>query len=239
MTEDKGKSAFPPDNSLQWIDDNIPFSTQFGDSYYSKSDGRSETGHVFIEGNDLPARWPGMGDCLIAELGFGTGLNFLETLRQWREITPTNAHLTFLSFELHPLSAAEIENALSRWPLLSKLTALLLDDWQPQSEMQTIRFDDGRVELVIFASDANIRLPQTDFEADAWFLDGFAPSRNPELWGEALLAQIFEHTKPGGTFATYTAAGWVRRNLQRAGFEVARQPGFAGKREMMNGSKPM
>ena len=184
----------------------------------------------------MPARWPAMRECTIGELGFGTGLNFLVTVYRWREIAPPGAKLHFVSFELYPLAPAEMTKALSRWPELNTLAQQLAEAWRPEPETLNVAFD-ANVELTVFLGDANALLPRHEFEADAWYLDGFAPSRNPQLWSARILSSIFAHTKPGGTFATYTAAGQVRRDLQAAGFSVERRPGFAGKREMLTGRR--
>ncbi|MEC9342789.1 MAG: tRNA (5-methylaminomethyl-2-thiouridine)(34)-methyltransferase MnmD [Pseudomonadota bacterium] len=243
MTEGKSKSpvnaesGHAPGQPIEWIDGTIPYSRRFADAYYSRAGGLAETGHVFIAGNRLNERWPQLRECLIAETGFGTGLNFLATLRQWREFAPADATLQFLSFEQFPLAKGEMARALSRWPELADAADRLVGLWRPGYEFLQADFAEN-VKLTVFMSDANIRLPQLDFVADAWFLDGFAPSRNPQLWSEELLKQVFARTKPGGSFATYSAAGFVRRNLEQAGFDVERRPGFAGKREMLVGSRP-
>ena len=235
MPEDKSKS---PDTAVEWLDGTIPRSPRFADTYYSTAGGLEETRHVFIEGNDLPARWPHMKDCLIGELGFGTGLNFLQTLRQWRNLAPASATLRFVSFERFPLTADDMAKALSRWPELAGLAERLVAVWRPDFEILQLPFADN-VELAVFLGDANVRLPRLSLAADAWYLDGFAPSRNPGLWSAGLMAEVFARTRPGGTFATYTAASQVRRNLEAAGFAVERRPGFAGKREMLAGRRPL
>ncbi|MCG6858327.1 MAG: tRNA (5-methylaminomethyl-2-thiouridine)(34)-methyltransferase MnmD [Salaquimonas sp.] len=235
MTEDKSKSIDLP--ALDWIDGTIPFSPRFADTYYSKAGGLAEAEYVFIAGNGLPARWPAVPECTIAELGFGTGLNFLATMRHWRDLAPPGATLRYVSFEHLPLSPADMAKALSRWPELADVANRLASLWRPEFEILQVAFAD-KVELIVFMGDANIRLPQLELKADAWYLDGFAPSRNPELWSATLMAEVFAHTGPGGTFATYTAAGQVRRDLRAAGFVVERRPGFAGKREMLAGKRP-
>ncbi len=220
----------------EWLDENIPRSTRFGDTYYTKSDGRAETGHVFINGNNLPERWKSPTRFTIGELGFGTGLNFLETVRQWKKTRPYGASLEFISFEQFPLSTDEMYRALSRWRELEEATEKLCGQWQVAEKLFELEFDD-EVSLQVIFGDANILLPQYELKADAWYLDGFSPSKNPELWNETLLAEVFTKTKPGGTFATYSAAGFVRRNLQAAGFKVSRIKGFDTKREMLSGYK--
>lgn len=239
MIQDKRETAGEDAAALEWREGDLPVSLRFGDPYYSKHDGLAETRHVFIDGNRLGERFASLrpGETFtIAELGFGTGLNFLAALGMWRRMAPPSARLAFLSFELYPMTAGELSRALSHWPELGPDTQALAAAWQPEFEFMEWQAAEN-AGLKIFFSDANIRLPQLAFEADAWFLDGFSPARNPELWNENLMCEVFRHASPGGTFATYAAAGWVRRNLQEAGFAVERLKGFAGKRQMMAGCK--
>jgi tRNA U34 5-methylaminomethyl-2-thiouridine-forming methyltransferase MnmC len=236
MPENKG--SLPPEvHDLEWLDGTIPRSLKFGDTYFSQAGGLAETGHVFIGWNALPTRWPGMRECLIAELGFGTGLNFLETVRQWQAYRAPGASLHYIAFEAYPMAAGDLAHALSRWPELATQSRRLLEIWDTGSDILDAAFAEG-VRLTLHFADANMAIPGLRFEADAWYLDGFAPSRNPQMWGAELMAEVFSHTKPGGTFATYTSAGWVKRNLIAAGFNVEKLPGFAGKREMLRGWKP-
>ncbi|MEM7464766.1 MAG: tRNA (5-methylaminomethyl-2-thiouridine)(34)-methyltransferase MnmD [Pseudomonadota bacterium] len=233
MTDKKSNSG----NDVIWLEDQIPFSQRFEDTYFSKTDGRAETSHVFLGGNNLPQRWHNQQDFMIVELGFGTGLNFLETLRQWNRIGNSPARLDFVSFELYPLDADSMRKAHAKWPELDEISTELTSRWIQDADMQQIEFDNN-VTLSVFASDANARLPRFELSADAFFLDGFSPAKNPELWSAELLQSVFDHTKPGGTFATYTAAGWVRRNLESAGFETEKIKGFANKRHMLIGRRP-
>ena len=210
---------------LDWRDGTIPVSRRFDDPYFSLNGGLEETRYVFLAGNDLPARLvPGFH---VAELGFGTGLNLL-ALAQVATVP-----VRFTSFEAYPMSVAELARAHAAFPELAALAAELRDGWPRR------RFSVGRVEAEIVEADARQALPAWAGRADAWFLDGFSPARNPELWGEALMAEVGRHTAPGGSFATYTAAGHVRRALAAAGFAVARVPGFAGKRHMSRGQRPI
>lgn len=225
-----------PVTRTRWHDNDVPFCPRFGDFYYSREDGRAETAHVFIGGNRLRERWPAMKACVIGELGFGTGLNFLETVRRWRELAPAGARLEFVSFERHPLDADDMARALARWPELAEQAARLAGLWNDEPPMLDTAFAPD-VRLTVHFGDANEILSGLNLTADAWYLDGFAPAKNPQLWGSDLMKAVFAATRARGTFATYTAAGWVRRNLQAAGFEVTRQPGFAGKRQMMVGVK--
>lgn len=214
---------------LRW-EDGVPVSAEFDDPYYSRADGLAETRHVFLEGNDLPARWMGAEAFAIAELGFGTGLNFCATWQAW-EASGAAGRLEFTSFELHPLDGEAIDAALRVWPELDRYRERLTAVWTPDGQI----FDFGAVRLTVITGDAREALPRWGGKADAWFLDGFAPSRNPAMWEEDLLGAVAAACNPGGSFATYTVAGFVRRGLQAAGFEIERRPGFGRKREMLAG----
>jgi tRNA U34 5-methylaminomethyl-2-thiouridine-forming methyltransferase MnmC len=230
MTE-KIKQANP-----SWIDDNIPRSDRFSDTYYSKNDGQGETNHVFISGNNLPQRWKQSDHFTIAELGFGTGLNFLETARQWSMNWQQVATLRFISFELYPLTIEELRRANSRWDNLQPLAEHLCQNWSIDHPRLQIKFP-CNIQLDIFFGDANTLLPGQKLDIDAWYLDGFSPSKNPELWNEKLMGEVYNATRSGGTFATYSVAGYVRRNLQSAGFIINRAEGFGTKREMLKGQR--
>jgi len=222
---------------LDWIDGDMPYSTAFGDHFYCREDGRVECGHVFHAGNGLPDRWDRQGEFVIGELGFGTGLNFCETWRVWKTTPHAGGRLHFTSFELFPMAQADIAKALARWPEIALERQALLDAWPeaPQGTVTLSLADD--VTLSVVCGDALANLTNRETLFDAWFLDGFAPSRNPAMWSAELMAAVHDHTRPGGRFATYAAAGFVRRNLAAAGFVVERRPGFAGKREMLCGAR--
>lgn len=202
----------------------IPVSRLFDDPYFSLAGGLAETRHVFLAGNDLPARLrPGFH---VAETGFGTGLNLL-ALAQIATVP-----VRFTSFEAFPLTLPDLARAHAAFPALEPLAVQLRAGWG-RGDIQV-----GQVTARIIIGDARETLPAWAGTADAWFLDGFSPARNPELWSDELLAAVGTHTAPGGSFATYTAAGHVRRALQAAGFHVTRAPGFAGKRHMSRGVRP-
>jgi tRNA U34 5-methylaminomethyl-2-thiouridine-forming methyltransferase MnmC len=206
----------------------IPVSRRFGEAYFSRAGGLGETRHVFLAGNRLPERFrPGFR---IAETGFGTGRNFLAAWAAW-EAAGTSGPLAYTAFEIAPLAAADMARALGPWPDLAPLADLLLARWTPAGG----RLDLGRATLELVPGDARHTLPAWPGPADAWFLDGFSPARNPELWEPPLLAAIAARTAPGGSFATFTAAGRVRRTLVGLGFRVERRRGFGGKREMLCG----
>jgi len=215
---------------LQWRDDAIPVSTRFDDPYFSLDNGLAETAHVFLQGNDLPTRFP--PGFHIAELGFGTGLNLLAALKLWRE-TGQQGVLRFTSFEAFPMTPAEMIRAQSAFPEIAEVAGDMASHWT--DDIKRVELPDLEFELI--RGDARMTLVQWQGQADAWFLDGFSPAKNPELWGPELMAEVFRHTKADGTAATYTAAGFVRRGLQDAGFTVERSPGFGRKRHMTTARK--
>ena len=204
----------------------VPVSTRFDDPYYSLSGGLAETSHVFLAGNDLPARFaPGFH---IAELGFGTGLNLLVTWAAWDD-AGRPAPLRFTSFEAYPMAPADMATALAAFPQIADRARDLLDVWHPGAGPVTLA---PGLTLDVIEGDARATLPRWDGQADAWYLDGFAPAKNPALWEPTLLAEVARHTQAGGTAATYSAAGAVRRALEDAGFAVTRSPGCGRKRHM-------
>ncbi|MFV0333077.1 MAG: tRNA (5-methylaminomethyl-2-thiouridine)(34)-methyltransferase MnmD [Tropicimonas sp.] len=212
-----------------WRDGEVPVSSQFDDPYFSLENGLAETRHVFLDGNDLPARLrPGFS---VAELGFGTGLNLLALAQA--AIAADAVDIAYTGFEAFPLTREEIARALAPFTELAGLVPGLLAGWSAEGFTTRI----GPVTARMIPGDARRTLPAWEGRADAWFLDGFAPARNPELWEPGLLAEVGHHTAPGGSFATYTAAGHVRRALAEAGFEVTRLPGFGRKRHMSTGRK--
>ncbi len=223
---------------LTWHDGDMPYSPTFGDHFYCREDGRAECGHVFLGGNGLPERWRRPAAFSIGELGFGTGLNFCETLRQWRETQVPGSSLAFTSFERYPMTAEEIDRALSRWPEIDRERGELVAQWPAAPAGHVKLAFTGDVTLTVVCGDVMETLPAWAAPFDAWYLDGFAPSRNPAMWSLETLARVHDLTRPGGRFGTYAAAGFVRRNLQAAGFAIERRKGYAGKREMLCGEKP-
>lgn len=222
---------------IMWDDSGTPIAQAFDDPYFSRLDGRAETRHVFLGLNDLPQRWAGQRSFTIAELGFGTGLNFFETIATWRKAErPDGAQLGYVAFEKFPLDAADLERAIAPWPDLMVDCAQLLERWPPQLGWTDLAFCNG-ITLSLAIGDANALVPKWSGSADAWYLDGFSPAKNPDMWGAELMRAVADHTVDGGTFATYTAAGWVRRNLSAAGFEVTKAPGYGRKRESLRGVK--
>lgn len=221
---------------LDWRPGDVPVSRRFDDPYFSLNDGLAETRHVFLDGNDLPARFK--DGFAVAELGFGTGLNMLAAAEAWEAHgAPGALHLT--SFEAYPMAPGDMARALAVFPALGPRATRLLEGWRAGWTGGALRIDlgDGAT-LDVIIGDARETLPRWQGRADAWFLDGFSPARNPELWEPGLIADVFAHTAPGGTAATYSAAGHVRRALAEAGFDVARTPGHARKRHMTQARMP-
>ncbi|WP_289043938.1 tRNA (5-methylaminomethyl-2-thiouridine)(34)-methyltransferase MnmD [uncultured Aliiroseovarius sp.] len=214
---------------ISWKESGVPVATRFDDPYFSLEDGLAETRHVFLGGNDLPARFaPGFH---VAELGFGTGLNMLAAFLSWQNAGAPQG-VRFTSFEAFPMAADDIAKALDAFPEARAVSAPFLSAWA--DGVREFDLDGFAVEVII--GDARQTLAAWQGKADAWFLDGFSPAKNPELWGDDLMMQVGAHTAPGGTFATYTAAGFVRRALDAAGFDVERAPGYGRKRHMSRGT---
>lgn len=210
---------------IEWKDGGLPISRRFDDPYFSMHDGLAETRHVFLGGNDLPARFvPGFH---IAELGFGTGLNMLAALLAWRQ-AGAEGPLRFTSFEAYPMAADDMARALDAFPEARGIAGDFLHQWETGAR----RIETPGLSAEIVIGDARQTLPAWNGRADAWFLDGFSPAKNPELWNDALMAQVARHTAPAGTAATYSAAGHVRRGLTAAGFIVERRSGYGHKRHM-------
>lgn len=224
--------------TLAW-QDGLPFSSRFGDVYFSADSGLEETNHVFLQGNNLAERFAALRDgesFTIGETGFGIGLNFLCAWQLFERAAPTGASLDFFSIEKFPLEDGELRAALALWPELKPFADALLARWRRRVPGWN-RWSFGCVRLTLALGDVAEVLPQLqDGAVDAWFLDGFSPAKNPEMWSEPVLAQLARASRAGATLATYTSAGWVRRGLQQAGFEVERVPGFGRKREMLRGN---
>lgn len=190
-----------------------------------------------MQGNHLPRRWQSQDRFHIAELGFGTGLNFLETWRQWCQHRQDHQHLEFTSFEAYPLDGDAIIRAISAWPDLLELAEKLLQHWPRLTTTPTPWKLDKQTTLVIVCAPALAGVEAWPGCAHAWYLDGFSPRKNPDMWSAQLMEKVYAHTRDTGTFATYSSAGWVRRNLQSAGFNVEKIPGHGTKRHMLAGVK--
>ena len=215
-------------NRLEWIDGSVPVSQRYGDRYFSADDPMGESEYVFLSGNGLPGRF--RHGFHIAELGFGAGLNMLSALSAWCA-SGAEGRMAYTGFEASLMPDDDIRRALSPYPKLAghlKAVADALQDGETAISTPSL-------EAVLVLGDARETLSAWKGRADAWFLDGFSPARNPEIWEAGLLQQVARRTRTGGTFATYTAAGSVRRALSAAGFSVERKAGFGRKRHMLRG----
>ncbi|WP_369959526.1 bifunctional tRNA (5-methylaminomethyl-2-thiouridine)(34)-methyltransferase MnmD/FAD-dependent 5-carboxymethylaminomethyl-2-thiouridine(34) oxidoreductase MnmC [Pseudomonas benzenivorans] len=224
---------------LDWDAKGQPLSRQYGDVYFSQDNGLEETRYVFLANNQLAERFAALGDgehLVIGETGFGTGLNFLCAWQLFAQRAPAGARLHFVSVEKYPLSRADLQRALALWPELAPFAEPLLAQYVAlHPGFQRLLFDGGRVVLTLLIGDALELLPQLDARVDAWFLDGFAPAKNPELWTAELFAELARLSAPAASFGTFTSAGMVRRGLKAAGFEVKRMPGQGKKWEVLKG----
>ena len=245
-------SSKPPASSIQtaklhWqLDDNgvtAPLSSEFGDVYFSKTDGLAESRHVFIDGNDLATRLANLRNFerfVIGEIGFGTGLNILAIWQLWQQIRPDNhSHLHIITTEKFPLSKTDLEQALSVWTELAGLSQQLIDNYPPPlAGCHRLNWFDERLTIDLWLGDATSSLSQVTGEGkvDAWLLDGFAPSCNQELWSADLLAQIARLSKNHTTLATFSVASAVKQGLKHHGFTLAKRKGFGKKREMLTAS---
>lgn len=228
-----------PHAQLDWDETGQPRSRLFGDVYFSQTSGLDETRHVFLANNDLAARFsalPAGGRLTIGETGFGTGLNFLAAWACFDEHAPADARLQFVSVEKYPLQRDDLARTLALWPQLATHgDALLAQYVAVHPGFQRLCFAGGRVTLTLLVGDVLELLPQLDARIDAWFLDGFSPAKNPQMWTPALFAQLARLSAPGTTLGTFTSAGFVRRGLMEAGFAMQRTPGQGRKREILKG----
>jgi tRNA 5-methylaminomethyl-2-thiouridine biosynthesis bifunctional protein len=221
---------------LSFTADGTPWSEAFGDVYHTRDGGLEQARFVFIAGNALPERWQRRERFTIVETGFGLGLNFLATWAAWRADSQRSERLHFVSVERHPFARDDLATLHARWPELAPLAAELQARWPALTTgMHRLHLDGGSVVLTLLFGDARELLPQLECRADAFFLDGFSPTRNPELWTEGLLAGLGRLAAPGASVATWSVAAAVRHGLAQAGFDCAKVAGFAGKREMCRG----
>ena len=216
--------------------DGTPWSPSFDDVYHSAHGGPQQARHVFLGGNDLPERWRQREHFVILETGFGLGLNFLATWAAWQADPARCRRLHFLSVEKHPFSAADLARAHAVWPEFAPLAAELLQHWPPLVPgMHRLELAGGCAVLTLIFGDAAEMLRRIDAGIDAFYLDGFSPAKNPELWTPEIFCALARLAAPGATLATWSVAGSVRQGLGAAEFDVEKRPGFAGKRQMLVG----
>lgn len=236
MTSERPGRALPAPE-LGWEHGRIPYAARFGDIYYSREDGLAESRHVFLGGNDLPQAWRNAPCFCVAELGFGTGLNFLAAWDLWRRTRAPGARLHYVAVEGFPLTRAERGACLAPWDELAPL-ARALEAAYPEPQRGFHRVfpsvaGERDVMLTLLYGDAAAMLGQLEARVDVWFLDGFAPDKNPDMWTAGIFSEMARLSHAGTTAATYSVAGAVRRGLDTAGFEIARAPGYGAKREML------
>ena len=220
---------------LQWSEEGILKSLDFDDIYFQPGQGADESYYVFLEQNRLPDRFGNLQgrSFHIAELGFGSGLNFLLTAKLWLDRAPKNATLTFVSFEKHPIEKETLARLYALWPELKIHADDILRQYPPLIEgFHHLHFANGRIHLMLALGDVNETLKEVSGTFDAWYLDGFAPAKNPAMWEDNIFPLVAARTKPGGTLASFTAAGHVRRGLAAAGFTVRKETGYGHKRDM-------
>ena len=225
------------DPRLIWRDPATPASDRFADIYFSSDDGLAEARHTFLGGNRLPEAWDRRRCFVIAETGFGTGLNFLGAWKAWRQTAPPGAVLHYLAVEGYPLTAEQRAACLAPWPELAPLASQLAVAYPPPHDgFHRVWLDGGRVALTLLIGEAAAVLAEAEARVDAWFLDGFSPARNPDMWSPEVFAEIARLSAPGATVASFTVAGTVRRGLQAAGFTLEKRAGFGRKKQILTGS---
>ena len=221
---------------LEFDSHGTPVSSIYGDVYHSASGASAQARHVFLAGNGLPARWQGRSRFTILETGFGLGVNFMTTWQVWLADPSRCGTLHFVSLEKHPFSARDLAEAHRAWPELAELSQALCAGWPALTAgTHHLRLGDGKVTLSLVFGDALACLPSLDCDADAFYLDGFSPAKNPVLWSPELMRQLARRAHAGTTLATWSVAGGVRRALTEVGFRVERVAGFGTKRQMLVG----
>jgi tRNA 5-methylaminomethyl-2-thiouridine biosynthesis bifunctional protein len=222
---------------LAFAADGTPFSEAYGDVYHSAEGGLAQARHVFLQGNGLPERWRRRRAFTILETGFGLGLSFLATWRAWREDPARCERLHFVSVEKHPFTASDLSFLWEKNSELRAQSQALLARWPMLVPgMHRLEFESGNVVLTLFFGDVAEGLPQLQLAADAIYLDGFAPAKNPQMWAPPLLRHLGRLAAPGATLATWSVAGPVRAALEGAGFALEKSQGFGTKREMLRGN---
>jgi len=215
-----------------------PFAENFDDVYFSRDQGIAESNYVFLQQNNLPERWLNWSQnraFVMAETGFGTGLNLLVAMASFLKTAPATARLHWISTELYPLSLEDLKRAHTFWPEFSDLAQLVEENYPlPISGFHRLNLH-PRITVDLLLGDAASNLSALAGKVDAWCLDGFAPSKNPSMWTEQLFTSLAKASHANTTFATFTSAGVVKRGLQAVGFNVNKVAGFGRKREMLSG----
>ncbi|WP_299378935.1 bifunctional tRNA (5-methylaminomethyl-2-thiouridine)(34)-methyltransferase MnmD/FAD-dependent 5-carboxymethylaminomethyl-2-thiouridine(34) oxidoreductase MnmC [uncultured Kiloniella sp.] len=221
---------------LEWRDNLVPVSSKYDDVYYSLSNGLAESAFVFLNAVGGSELWKDQQNTVIGETGFGTGLNFLVTWKEWKKTSRADQHLTFVSVEGFPLSRTQLQKSLKPWDELGENRDELIKAYPDLSPgFHTLEFERDNVTLILLFGDVREVLTCFSGQADAWFLDGFAPKKNPDMWNAEVYELLAAKSKSGTKLASFTAAGHVRRGLEDAGFKIDRRKGYAFKRERIVG----
>ncbi|MEY4592468.1 MAG: bifunctional tRNA (5-methylaminomethyl-2-thiouridine)(34)-methyltransferase MnmD/FAD-dependent [Pseudomonadota bacterium] len=219
------------------LQDGVPYSPDYADIYHTRSGGLEQAQQVFMAGNDLPKRWQGHESFAILETGFGLGLNFLTTWAAWQKDPNRSERLHFVSVEKHPFSADDLAQAHTAWPELQDLSVELRTAWPPLLPgYHRLHLNQGKVILTLIFGDAVEELRRIEGRFNAFYLDGFSPANNPELWTPEIAWALARVAAPDATLATWSVAGSVRNGLDQAGFNVEKRPGFGSKRQMLVGT---
>lgn len=233
-----------PFANIQFNEHGVPFSSEFDDIYFSNQNGAEESHYVFIDKSQLQDKLqqPQTENLTIAETGFGTGLNFMVAVSLYLDMAKENTTLVsqfnFISFEKYPLNSDDFNKAAAQWPQFSHIYKELLPQYEQLLTGDRVNLFNGKVTVQLVLGDVNKTITtQNDNSVDVWFLDGFAPSKNPDMWQDNLFKQVARLSKTGATLATFTAAGFVRRGLAEHGFVMKKHKGFGHKREMLSGVK--
>ena len=232
------KNPFPlavTTNPIVQIEDDSVLSNNFNDIYFQPNNGLEEKKYVFLDGNNLPQNWKKKSVFTIAETGFGIGLNFLSTLKLWHETHEKNQQLHYISCELFPFDIQQLDDILSPIETLKPFTKIFLEKY-PQVKtygFHRIRFEEFNCTLMLIFGDCVDAFENMDAKIDAWFLDGFAPSKNPQMWSERLFKRISELSQQGTTLSTYSVAANLKKQLTENGFVIQKKKGFGKKREML------
>lgn len=221
---------------LEFADDGTPYASRYDDLYHAAHGGPPQARHVFLGGNDLPRRWQDQDRFVILETGFGLGLNFLVTWQAWRDDPQRCRRLHFISVEKHPFTVKDLATAQRAWPEFAELAAELQAHWPPLTPgIHRLFLEQHQLTLTLIFGDASTQLRALDAAVDAFFLDGFSPAKNPEMWTPERCKALARLAAPGATLATGSAAEHLREALQAAEFDLEKHPGFAGKRHMLTG----
>jgi tRNA 5-methylaminomethyl-2-thiouridine biosynthesis bifunctional protein len=213
----------------------VPVSERYGDIYHSASGASAQAEHVFLAGNDLPRRWRQRAQFTIIETGFGLGNNFLTTWQAWANDPQASERLHYISIEKHPFLKADLATALQS-SASERMVKMLVEQWpQPLPGVHRLEFEQGRVVLTLFFGECEAQLRQIEARADALYLDGFSPAKNPEMWSVSVFRALAALSDKETTLATWSVSSLVRDGLIQAGFDVAKAQGFSGKREMLRG----